>query len=93
MSGQLVVAQELPWPPSVDDFFPPNVAGAWVTKFSIMVWIAVALLIIYFMAAYRNPKLVPSKMQWIAEIGLRLRAQQRRPGADRARPEFASPLT
>ena len=59
MSGQLVVAQDLPWPPSVGDFYPPDVAGPWVTKFSIMIWIAVALLIIFFVAAYRKPKLVP----------------------------------
>lgn len=67
MSGQLVVAQELPWPPSVEDFFPPNVAGPWVTKFGIMIWLAVALLIIFFMIAYRNPKLVPGRTQWYAE--------------------------
>ncbi|MBQ1042617.1 F0F1 ATP synthase subunit A [Micromonospora sp. C32] len=67
MSGQLVVAQDLPWPPSVGDFYPPDVAGPWVTKFSIMIWIAVALLIIFFVAAYRKPKLVPGKGQWAAE--------------------------
>lgn len=63
----MVVAQELPWPPSVGDFFPPNVAGPWVTKFTIMVWLAVALLIIFYMTAYRKPKLVPTRAQWMAE--------------------------
>ncbi|GAB3152560.1 F0F1 ATP synthase subunit A [Micromonospora sonneratiae] len=69
MSGQLVVAQgaELPWPPSVGDFYPPDVAGPWVTKFGIMIWIAVAALIIFFMTAYRKPKLVPGRAQWAAE--------------------------
>ncbi|TDC33499.1 F0F1 ATP synthase subunit A [Micromonospora sp. KC213] len=67
VSGQLVVAQGLPWPPRVADFYPPHVAGPWVTKFGIMVWLAVALLIIFFMLAYRNPKLVPGKAQWAAE--------------------------
>src|SRR5262245_54774204 len=32
-----------------------------------MVWVAVAAIIIFFLVAYRNPKLVPSKAQWIAE--------------------------
>ncbi|GAB3859247.1 F0F1 ATP synthase subunit A [Micromonospora andamanensis] len=32
-----------------------------------MIWLAVGLLIIFFMASYRNPKLVPSKSQWYAE--------------------------
>jgi F-type H+-transporting ATPase subunit a len=62
-----VVAQELPWPPSVGDFFPPNVAGPWITKFTIMVWLAVALLIIFYLTAYRKPTLVPSRVQWVAE--------------------------
>lgn len=67
MSGQLVVAQDLPWPPSVGDFYPPDVAGPWVTKFGIMVWLAVALLIIFFLYAYRKPTLVPGKTQFYAE--------------------------
>ncbi|HEX6968424.1 MAG TPA: F0F1 ATP synthase subunit A [Micromonosporaceae bacterium] len=67
MSGHLVVAQELPWPPSVGDFFPPNLAGPWVTKFTIMVWLAVALLIVFYLTAYRKPQLVPTKAQWLAE--------------------------
>lgn len=67
MSGRLVAAEGLPWPPSVGDFYPPDVAGPWVTKFSIMVWIAVGLLLIFFLAAYRNPKLVPTRGQWAAE--------------------------
>ncbi|MEG3635131.1 F0F1 ATP synthase subunit A [Micromonospora palythoicola] len=67
VSGQLVAAEGLPWPPSVGDFYPPDLAGPWVTKFTLMVWLAVGLLIIFFMATYRNPKLVPSKGQWMAE--------------------------
>lgn len=67
MSGRLVAAEGLPWPPSVGDFYPPDVAGPWVTKFSIMVWIAVGLLLIFFLASYRNPKLVPTRGQWAAE--------------------------
>ncbi|HEX5594532.1 MAG TPA: F0F1 ATP synthase subunit A [Micromonosporaceae bacterium] len=67
MSGRLVVAQELPWPPTVDDFFLPPIAGQWVTKFSVMIWLAVALLIVFFLTAYRKPTLVPSRKQWVAE--------------------------
>ncbi|PZM95836.1 MAG: ATP synthase F0 subunit A [Actinobacteria bacterium] len=67
MSGRLTVAQELPWPPAVSDFFPPNIAGPWVTKFGVMVWLAVAILIVFFLVAYRKPTLVPSRTQWVAE--------------------------
>ncbi|WP_189169347.1 F0F1 ATP synthase subunit A [Pilimelia anulata] len=57
-------------PPTVKEFFPaPVVDGApfWLTRFPILVWIAVAAIIIYFLVAYRDPKLVPTKKQWIAE--------------------------
>lgn len=66
LSGHLV-ALELPWPPSVGDFFPPNLAGPWITKFTIMVWLAVALLIIFYLTAYRKPSLVPTRAQWAVE--------------------------
>jgi F-type H+-transporting ATPase subunit a len=63
------VAQDLPWPPSVDDFYLPPIAGPdhWFTKFTLFVWIATALIIVLFLLAYRNPKLVPTKGQWLAE--------------------------
>src|SRR5258708_4304465 len=32
-----------------------------------MVWFAVALIIVFFLVAYRSPKLVPTKLQWLAE--------------------------
>ena len=67
VSAELVVAEGLPWPPKVDDFFLPPVAGPFVTKFSIMIWIAVALLLVFFLMAYRKPTLVPGKGQWVAE--------------------------
>ncbi len=66
----LVLNGNLPWPPSVDDFYLPDLFGGnspWFTKFTLMVWIAVAAIIIFFLVAYRNPKMVPTKMQWIAE--------------------------
>lgn len=58
---------DVPFPPGVEDFYPPDVAGPWVTKFTIFIWITVALIILFFMYAYRSPKLVPSKSQWLAE--------------------------
>jgi F-type H+-transporting ATPase subunit a len=63
------VAQDLPWPPSVEDFFLPPILGPdhWFTKFTLLVWVTVALIILLFMFAYRNPKLVPTKGQWLAE--------------------------
>lgn len=64
------LAAEIPWPPTVEDFFlPPLVEGAdpWFTKITLLVWVAVAALIIFFLVTYRDPKLVPTKRQWIAE--------------------------
>jgi F-type H+-transporting ATPase subunit a len=72
VSGQAVAfaAEELPWPPSVEDVFLPSVvegAYPWLTKFTLMVWLAVALIIIFFLVTYRSPKMVPNKGQWLAE--------------------------
>jgi F-type H+-transporting ATPase subunit a len=71
VSGQAtVLAGAIPWPPSVEDFYLPSVvhgAGPWLTKFTLMVWLAVALIILFFLLAYRDPKLVPGKLQWLAE--------------------------
>jgi F-type H+-transporting ATPase subunit a len=62
------LAADVPWPPSVDDFFPPGIGGSvWVTKFTIMIWIAVAVIIVFFLATQRNPKIVPTRAQWFAE--------------------------
>jgi F-type H+-transporting ATPase subunit a len=64
------IAAEVPWPPSVDDFYLPAVvdgAYPWFTKVTILIWVAVAALIIYFLVSYRDPKLVPTKKQWLAE--------------------------
>jgi F-type H+-transporting ATPase subunit a len=58
----------VPFPPSVEDFFLPSLAaGAWITKFTLMIWLAVAALIVFYLVAYRNPKIVPTRTQWIAE--------------------------
>jgi F-type H+-transporting ATPase subunit a len=56
------------FPPSVGDFFLPGVGGQpWITKITVLLWVGIALVILFFLIAYRNPKLVPTKGQWIAE--------------------------
>lgn len=67
MSG--LVLAEVPFPPSVKDIFPPSLwdAAPWLTKFSLFLWLAVALVLIYFLVSYREPKVVPTKKQWLAE--------------------------
>jgi F-type H+-transporting ATPase subunit a len=73
VSGQARVFAEgdVPgWPPSVHDFYLPSLlggAGPWLTKFTLLVWVAVALILIFFLVAYRDPRLVPSRLQWLAE--------------------------
>jgi F-type H+-transporting ATPase subunit a len=64
------IAAEVPWPPSVEDFYLPAIVDGtdpWFTKVTVLVWVAVALLIIFFLVTYRDPKLVPTKKQWLAE--------------------------
>ena len=74
MTGQaLALKSEVPFPPSVGDFYLPSIVpwgshdSLWFTKITVMVWVSAALIMIFFLLAYRNPKLVPTKAQWIAE--------------------------
>jgi F-type H+-transporting ATPase subunit a len=72
VSGQSVILADVQqhWPPKLEDFYLPSLApgaGPWLTKFTLLVWLAVAFLILFFLYAYRNPKLVPGRMQWLAE--------------------------
>jgi F-type H+-transporting ATPase subunit a len=61
------------FPPSVEDFYLPSILpwnahdSYWFTKITLLVWVAVALIIIYFLVSYRKPQLVPTKKQWLAE--------------------------
>ena len=63
------------FPPGVKDFefgtlIPALRDSTWglaFTKITFMVWLAVAILIIFFLVSYRNPKLVPTKKQWLSE--------------------------
>jgi F-type H+-transporting ATPase subunit a len=76
--GANVLAQgEVEFPPGVGDFYLPSILpwngdpstgeSLWFTKITLMVWLAVGILIIYFLASYRNPQLVPTRKQWLAE--------------------------
>lgn len=72
MSGEVSVraAEELPFPPGVEDFFLPSLiegAGPWLTKVTLLIWVTIALIIIFFAVSYRSPKLVPGRTQWLAE--------------------------
>ena len=63
-------ASDLPFPPEVEDFYLPALIDGlypWITKFTLLVWLAVALILIFFLLAYRNPRMVPGKAQWMAE--------------------------
>jgi F-type H+-transporting ATPase subunit a len=56
------------FPPSVEEFFLPGLGGQpWVSKITVLLWAGVALVILFFLIAYRSPKLVPTKSQWLAE--------------------------
>ena len=74
MTGQsIVLAADVPFPPSVEDFYLPSILpwgehnNYWFTKVTFLVWLTVAILIVFFLAAYRKPQLVPTKSQWLAE--------------------------
>jgi F-type H+-transporting ATPase subunit a len=66
--GRAILAEG--FPPGINDF---KFASLWqplgqaATKITILVWLAAAILIIFFLVAYRKPKLVPTKAQWLAE--------------------------
>ncbi|GAA4213064.1 F0F1 ATP synthase subunit A [Actinocatenispora rupis] len=58
------------FPPGVQDFdfqslVPP--LGQAITKITLLAWLAAAIIIVFFLVAYRKPKLVPTKSQWLAE--------------------------
>ncbi|MGH3714574.1 MAG: F0F1 ATP synthase subunit A [Micromonosporaceae bacterium] len=71
--GSEVLAAE--FPPGLKDFnfvslipgLRDTVWGPMVTKITLLVWIAVAVWIVFFLVTYRAPSLVPTKRQWIAE--------------------------
>src|SRR4051812_47235417 len=54
VSGQVLA--EVPFPPSVKDIYPPALVDAapWLTKFSLFLWLAAAIIIVFFLVAYRK---------------------------------------
>ena len=70
ISQSTVLAAE--FPPSVEDFYLPSILpwgheSYWFTKITVLAWVAVALIIVFFLVSYRKPQLVPTKRQWFAE--------------------------
>jgi F-type H+-transporting ATPase subunit a len=70
---QSMVLADVPFPPSVEDFYLPSILpwgehdNYWFTKITALVWLTTALIIIFFLVSYRKPQLVPGKKQWLAE--------------------------
>ena len=61
-------------PPSVLDFYPEplftfDLLGVHfaVTRITIILWLVTAAMVLFFVAATRNPKMVPDRLQWIGE--------------------------
>jgi F-type H+-transporting ATPase subunit a len=69
----IVLAADVPFPPSVEDFYLPSILpwnehnSYWFTKITALMWVSVAAIIIFFLVTYRKPQLVPTKKQWLAE--------------------------
>jgi F-type H+-transporting ATPase subunit a len=59
------------FPPSVKDFYFPALFDSryypYLTRFTLLIWLGVALVLIFFLVGYRNPKIVPGKWQWLTE--------------------------
>ena len=44
---------EVPFPPTVEEFFPPGLGGQpWISKITVLLWMGVAITILFFMIAY-----------------------------------------
>jgi F-type H+-transporting ATPase subunit a len=82
VSASVVLASECPpddpgfCAPSVLEFFPKplatfDIAGVHfaITRITLILWIATALMVWFFVAASRNMQMVPGRRQWIAESG------------------------
>jgi F-type H+-transporting ATPase subunit a len=80
VSASVVLASECPpddpgfCAPSVLEFFPKPIATFdlfgihfAITRITVILWLALALMVFFFVAATRNPKLVPGRTQWLGE--------------------------
>src|SRR4051812_37480730 len=69
--GMLADEGDSHFPPSVNDFYFPSLFDPrlypWLTKFTLLVWVAVALVMVFFLVGYRDPKIVPGRWQWMTE--------------------------
>jgi F-type H+-transporting ATPase subunit a len=65
---QVLAKGDLPWPPSVEEFDFPGLGGQpYISKITVLLWFGVAVVILFFLVAYRRPRIVPTRMQWVAE--------------------------
>jgi F-type H+-transporting ATPase subunit a len=80
VSASVVLAAECPaddpgfCPPSVLEFFPKPLATFdllgihfAITRIHVIFWLASALMVFFFIAASRNPSLIPKRVQWFGE--------------------------
>jgi F-type H+-transporting ATPase subunit a len=80
VSAAVVLASECPpddpgyCAPSILEFYPKplttfDLFGVHfaITRITVILWLATALMVFFFVAATRNPKLVPSRTQWMGE--------------------------
>ncbi|GAA4907405.1 F-type H+-transporting ATPase subunit a [Stackebrandtia albiflava] len=70
MTGAPVIRAE-GFPPGIENFnyrdWIPALPDHFLTTITFSVFLAVGILICFFLVSYRNPQLVPTKKQWIAE--------------------------
>jgi F-type H+-transporting ATPase subunit a len=80
VSASIVLASECPpddpgfCAPSVLEFFPKPLATFdlfgihfAITRITVILWLVTAAMVYFFVAAARNPKLVPDRLQWFGE--------------------------
>jgi F-type H+-transporting ATPase subunit a len=72
VTPQVIALPQSEFPPGVEDFFLPSIVpwggtGSTITKVTLLVWLAAVAIMIFFLVTYRNPKMVPTRWQWISE--------------------------
>lgn len=71
MTAAILAAE---FPPTINEFYPPALVkfsllglDFEITRITLISWIAIVALLIFFLAASRNPKVVPGKLQFAGE--------------------------
>jgi F-type H+-transporting ATPase subunit a len=79
LSGVLAANGEGFQAPTVEEFYPPPIASFSVlgldftiTRITIIMWVATVAIGALLIVATRNPKIVPDRLQWLAESGYSL---------------------